>query len=139
MFRKYVAAVLFFVLASWLHPPQAAYADLEWSLKKQLNLEAAPLDVAASADGKFIYVLASGEVLVYSAADDNVINRIPVDKAFDRITLSLQDNTLIVTSSSAKLMKLIALDFVHAFDLAGLAFKGPEKAPVVLAVFSDYQ
>src|SRR5512145_2126959 len=76
-----------------------AFADVEWTVKKQLNLEAAPVDVATSPDGKWVFVLTQGVVLVYSGADSTVVNRIPVDKGFDRVTFSEKDSLLILTSS----------------------------------------
>ncbi len=115
------------------------YAEVEWSLKKQLNLDAAPLDVTTSSDGQWMYFLVPGEILIYSVIEDKVANRIPVDKSFDRLAHSAADNTLIVSSSSGKMVKLIQLAMVYKFDLSGLPFKGPEKAPVTIAVFSDYQ
>ncbi|HUJ17096.1 MAG TPA: hypothetical protein VL197_03805 [Nitrospirota bacterium] len=136
--KKNIALV--FLLAAFLFQfVSPCYADIEWNLKKQLSLEAAPIDVASSPDGQWIYVLASGEILVYSVPEDKIVNRIPVDKSFDRIAHSAPDNTLIITSSSGKTLKLVQLDVVYKFDLAGLPFKGPEKAPVTIAVFSDYQ
>ncbi len=114
-------------------------AALEWSLKKQLKLDQAPMDVAASADGKWIFVLTSGEIVVYAAQNDQVVNRIPVDKSFDRLLYTAPDNSLIVTSSAEKTMKIIQLDVIHTFSPDGLPFMGPKNAPVTLVVFSDYQ
>ncbi|HUJ17091.1 MAG TPA: hypothetical protein VL197_03775 [Nitrospirota bacterium] len=139
MDTKKILSSIFILTAFLFQLVHPCYADVEWNIKKQLSLDAAPIDVASSPDGQWIYVLASGEILVYSVPEDKIVNRIPVDKSFDRIAHSAPDNTLIVTSSSGKTLKLIQLDVVYKFDLAGLPFKGPEKAPVTIAVFSDYQ
>ncbi len=122
-----------------LFAPYPARAGVEWTVKKQMNLEAAPLDVTTSLDGQYVFVLTTGEVLVYANLDNNVINRIPVDKTFDRLTYSAQDNTLILSSSAEKTLKFVQLETVYKFDTTGLAFKGPANAPVTIAVFSDYQ
>ena len=116
-----------------------APAEIEWTLKKQLNLEAAPQDVASSADGKWIYVLTRGEILLYSIGEGKVVKRVPVAKTFDRMAYSGADNALIVTSSSDKTMDIIQLETVHRFSLEGLPFEGGKNAPVTLVVFSDYQ
>jgi protein-disulfide isomerase len=139
MNNKKIILLLFILVTCLLQTVNTCYADVEWNIKKQLSLDVAPIDVASSSNGQWIYVLASGEILVYSVSEDKVVNRIPVDKSFDRIAHSALDNTLIVMSSSGKTLKLIQLDIVYKFDLAGLSFKGLEKAPVTIAVFSDYQ
>jgi hypothetical protein len=124
---------------SWFSLPQSAYADVEWAFGKQRNLDVAPVDIASSSDGQWAYLLTLGEIEVYSIFDDKVVSRIPIDKAFDRISYSAQTNSLIVSSSTAKIIRFIQLEFIQKFSLDGLAIKGPENAPVTIAVFSDYQ
>ena len=114
-------------------------ATLDWEITKQIKLEGAPLDVATSTDGRWIFALAPGEVLVYSMIEGKVINRIPVDKIFDMLTHSEKDNTLVLGSRSGKTLKIIQLEVIHTIDISGLPFKGPEHAPVTIAVFGDYQ
>ncbi len=121
--------------------PQFVFAEVEWTLKKQLTVEAAPLDTALSTDGQTAYILTPGEITVYSIAEDKVLSKIPVDKSFDRISNSSQANanTLMLSSSTTKTIRLISVEVLQKFDLSGLAFKGPESAPVTIAIFSDYQ
>jgi hypothetical protein len=130
--------VLALLTLAVIHPP-AAYADIEWNVKKELKLEAAPLDAATSADGKNLYLLTAGEVLVYAMPDYRLLTRIPVEKGLDRMALSARDNRLILMSGADKTVKVLQLETVHRFSLDGLAVKGPRNAPVTLAVFSDYQ
>lgn len=137
MKRSLVIAVL--VFACSLSMIQPCPGEVDWTLKKQLNIEAIPLDIALSTDGQWIFVLASGEVLIYSTAENKIINRIPVDKSFDKLSFSPVNNTLLVASRSGKAVKLIQLDKVYRFSMSGLPFKGPEKAAVTISVFSDYQ
>lgn len=81
MKKKIIIFVLaFFFWAGWIPFPQMAQADLEWRTIKDLDLKTTPLDVAPSADGQWLFILAPGEILVYSAQEGKVIDRIPVDK-----------------------------------------------------------
>jgi protein-disulfide isomerase len=137
MKKTLLVAVLVFVCS--LAMLQPGYADVEWTLKKQITVDSALLDIALSLDGQWLFALVSGEVLIYSTADSKIINRIPVDPSFDKLSFSPVDNTLLVASSSGKAVKLIQLEKVYKFSLAGLPFKGPENAPVTITVFSDYQ
>ncbi len=119
--------------------PHLFAAEVDWTIKKQLNLEASPLDISTSVDGRWIFILVPGEVLVYSVPEDKVVNRIPVDKAFDRLTHSAGTNTLLLGSGSEKTLKIIQLELVHKIPVSGLPFEGPEHAPVTIAVFGDFQ
>ena len=134
-----ILGISLLIIVCWISAPQPAHSAMDWTIVRQINLDAEPLDIAASADGRLIFVLVPGEILVYSISEDNVTNRIPIDKAFDRLTHSARTNVLILTSSSAKTLKIIQLEAIHNIALSGLPFKGPADAPVTIAVFSDYQ
>ena len=134
-----ILGIFLLVIVSWVLVPQFIYAEIDTTLIKQTNLDVEPLDIAASVDGKTIYVLARGEILVYSVDKGKVSNRIPIDKGFDKLTYAAKDNVLILTSSSSKTLKIIQVDFIYNIALDGLPFKGPANAPVTIAVFDDYQ
>ena len=135
--QKFGIFLLF--IMSWVLVPQSIYAEIDLTLIKQTNLDVQPLDIATSADGKMIYVLARGEILIYSIEEGKVSNRIPIDKNFDKLTYAAKDNILILTSSSSKTLKIIQVDFIYNVALDGLPFKGPSDAAVTIAVFDDYQ
>ena len=132
-------AVFIILVCGTLLLSHSVHAELEWTQIQQMDLKAQPLDVASSADGQWVYVLTPGEVLVYAVSKSKVTDRIPVDKAFDRISHSPQNNTLIITSSRKKSLRIIQIEEVQQFAFADSPFKGPKNAPVTIAVFSDYQ
>jgi hypothetical protein len=117
----------------------AGAAGVEWRIEKESALEARPLDVAASPDGQWIFILVPGEIQAYSVKEGKIEARIPVEEGFDRMTQSPGENALILTSGSQKKLRVIQLEFVRAIDVSGLPYKGPQKAPVTIAVFGDYQ
>jgi hypothetical protein len=138
--RKLLTSVIVVVsILTWGTLNSVLCEDLEWTEKEELNLDASPLDVAASADGKWLFVLTPDQLLVYSNPDNKLLKKIPVGGDFDRVAHSPEDNTVVLSSSRDKSLKFIELDLVHAFDVAGLPFKGPKDAPVTVAVFGDYQ
>ena len=132
-------SIFLLLMISWVLVPQFIYAEIDTTLIKQTNLDVQPLDIASSVDGKTIYVLARGEILVYSVDEGKVSNRIPVDNDFDKLTYAARNNALILTSSSSKTLKIIQVDYVYKIAIDGLPFKGPADAAVTIAVFNDYQ
>lgn len=135
--RKFV--MMSIAIMMFIFFPQFICAEIDTTLIKQANLDVQPLDIAASVDGKTIYVLARGEILVYSIDEGKVSGRIPIDKNFDKLTYAAKNNALILTSSSSKTLKIIQVDFIYNIALDGLPFKGPANAAVTIAVFDDYQ
>ena len=119
--------------------PRYAAADVEWRTFKEFDLKAEPLDIFQSPDGQLLFILTRGEVLIYSTGQQKITDQIPVDKEFDRIAYSPQTKTLTLTGGTNKKIQILSLEFIRKFDLSGLPFKGPEKAPVTFVVFSDYQ
>ena len=117
----------------------SASAELEWTFREQVPLTSAPLDNAVSADGQSLYILSAGEILVYSLTQNKIVNTIPIESEYDNIAVSPRGNSLIVTSSAGKSLKIIDLEFIYKIDISGLPLKGPADAPVTIAVFSDYQ
>ena len=105
--KRLIFGIFLSLVVSWIYVPHLFPADLDWTIKKQLNLEASPLDISTSADGRWIFILVPGEILVYSVPEDKVVNRIPVDKAFDKLTHSARSNTLVLSSRSEKTLKII--------------------------------
>jgi hypothetical protein len=137
--KRVMIRFILVLIAVALSLPGISHAQgIEWNLKKQLQLKSSPLDVASSVDGKWIFVLTPGEILVYSDEGD-VVERIPVEKTFDHLTYSVPDRTLIASSSADKTLKIIHIEAVQHFTLEGLPFFGAKNAPVTLVVFSDYQ
>jgi hypothetical protein len=130
----------FFFVAGWaFFPPQIVQADLEWRIIKDLELKTTPLDIAPSADGKWLFILIDGEILVYFFPEGVITDRIPVGKDFDRIASLPRADMVTISSGTKKALQIILLEAVYKIDMTGLPFKGPQDASVTVAVFDDYQ
>ena len=116
-----------------------AAASVEWNVQKTLQLESAPVDVAVSADGKQIFVLTEqGQILIY-ASGGPFLDKIDVGNQFDHIEVSPGGDHLILNSRKNKSVQVITLDFIQDINVSGSPFKGSENAPVVVAVFDDFE
>ncbi len=132
-----VLALLF--VTGWAFFPQVVQAELEWKVVKDLDLKTTPLDVTPSADGRWLFILTPGEILVYSFPEGRITDRIPVDKDFDRIASLPGADMVTISSSAKKTLKIIVLEAIYKIDVTDLPFKGPQGAPVTVVVFDDYQ
>jgi hypothetical protein len=111
-------------------------AEVEWGLLHTYTIEETPLDVAVSP--KWLFVLTDqGQVLIY-APNGQLMGKIPVGKTVDRIGTAMRDDVLFLSSSNDKTIKLLSLNFIQKISTLG-PFKGAVNAPVVIAVFSDFQ
>jgi len=119
--------------------PQIVQADVEWKIIKDLDLKTTTLDMASSVDGKWLFILTPGEILIFSTPEGTVTSRIPVDKDFDRIAALPRPDMFTIASSAKKSLQVILFQTVYTIDVTGLPFKGPQDAPVTVAVFDDYQ
>lgn len=122
--------------------PGAASAqpsDIDWTPVGQIKLESTPLDVESTADGELVFVLMPGNVVVYDKSANHQLNQIPVDQGYDRLAYAPGSETLILTNSSTKELKVIHIDPVYKISVEDSPFMGPENAPVTIAVFDDYE
>jgi len=117
----------------------AAFGTVEWNLQHRINTDTPPLDVAVSLNGRWIYVLNDrGEILVYTEAGV-LRDTLEVGKHVDRIAVGVRDDLLIVSSRQTKTVETIQLDFIRTIGTIGSPYRGPEDAPVAIAVFTDFQ
>jgi hypothetical protein len=137
--KELILGIFLGLMVNFICIPHLLAANVEWTPKKPLELGASTLDISTSLDGRWIFILVPGEILIYSVSEKKVVNRIPVDKAFDKLTHSPRTNTLILGSGTEKTLKIIELEVIQNIEISGLPIKGPQGAPVTIAVFGDYQ
>lgn len=137
--KKRIIIYFVSILIGGLYAPQFLHAETEGRVIQEIDLKEQPLDMVTALDGKTLYVLVPGAVLVQDMRSKEISQRISVDKEFDKLTFSPRNNTLILASSTAKTLKIIQLERTYEFDFSGLPYLGRNKAPVTIAVFSDYQ
>lgn len=116
-----------------------ASGAVEWNVLKTLQLEAIPIDVAVSADGKRFFVLTDqGQVAIYSSTA-TLETKIDVGQHVDQIKLGPRGASLVLSSGKNKTVQIVTLDFIQKINVSGAPFKGAEDAAVVIAVFDDFQ
>jgi len=135
--RKFVVCLLAILIVPGLVTQSLAF--VEWNINKTLKLDTQPLDVTVSQNGNSIFVLTeSGKILIYSS-DGNLKDKIDVGKHVDQIKSGPGEEWLFLSSRKNKTIEILHIDFIQHIDISGSPFKGSENAPVVIAVFSDFQ
>ena len=123
----------------WMVTVPVAFATVDWEILNTLRLDAPPLDMAVSPDGKTVYVLThKGKILVYTV-DGRLTDKIEVNKQIDQIKVGPRGERLFAASRQNKTVEIIALEFIKALSIKGSPYKGDKDAPVVIAEFSDFE
>lgn len=114
-------------------------AEVELTIQQTLKPEGEVSDVAISTNGKWIYILTDqGTIHVYGA-DGKLHGTVQVDESTDRMQIGPREDTLILTNRDGGFVQVVTVDFIQDINVVGSPFKGPAAAPVVFAVFSDFQ
>jgi len=139
MMVRGVALIFLFSTLIWSGVPTPATATVEWTRLGALRTDGAPVDMAVSADGKFTFVLtASGRVVIYSAEGQEE-GTLEVGKNIVSIASSPTGDMLFLLDRDGQAVQKVGVEFIQQINTAGAPFKGPADAPVVIALFSDYQ
>ncbi len=124
------------LLALAVHP---ASAEVISNVESSFKTTERPLDLATIADGSKTFVLTKkGNVLIYDAKGE-LTDTVSVGKAFDRMEASPAGDKLFLSSSKDKTVQVISLAYIKEINIADSPYKGAKDAPVIVAVFSDFQ
>lgn len=133
-----IFAVGFFFLIFGLCAP-AMGAEMEWQIEKKIELKSPAIDMAVSIDRQHAFLLDDkGNLSIYKL-DGSLEGSIPVGKGFDHIEPGPSPEIIFLSNRKTKSVDLLTLDFIQEINTKGAPFKGPENAPVVISLFTDFQ
>ena len=133
------SAILILALAFVLAFCSPGFAEVEWEIQQTLKLDSAPLDVAVSVDGKWLFVLTDKGAIVIFSSNGTEQDKIDVGDHVDKIDAGPSEDILFLKSRKHKTVEIVTLDFIRDINVFGSPSKGPVDAPVVIAVFTDFQ
>ncbi len=114
-------------------------AEVEKGDSRTFKLDAKPIDMATSADGQYTFVLTEGGKVFILDRNGTLKDTLTVNESVISIGTSPKGDFLLLADSKENTLEVVKISFVVDVDITGLPFKGPADAPVVVAVFSDYQ
>jgi len=115
-----------------------SFANVEWSPEHTFQMDQSPLDMAVSPDGKHIFILTESGIFVYSQ-DGKLEDKIDVGYPVDQMKIGPGGKQLFITSRKNKTVQAVTIDFIVNINVSGSPYRGRQDAPVIIAVFSDYQ
>ena len=135
--KKTVCLFSIFLLLFTL--PGFAVAGVDWQATNSIKTDSPPIDIAISADGKQTFVLSEGGKMQIYDPQGKLIDTIEVDPAMNRISSDGSGNRLLLSSTKNGTVNELQIEYVANLDYEGSPFIGKSDAPVVMAVFSDFQ
>lgn len=133
-----IPAILLAVAALFVNS-NFAIAEVEWAIKQTLDMKTTPVDVAVTPDWQKLFILTDDGVVQIYSGNGTLIDSITVGTHVDKITAGPQGNVLILKSAQDKKIQIVTLDFIQQINVSGSPYKGVDDAPVVIAVFSDFE
>jgi thiol-disulfide isomerase/thioredoxin len=129
--------VFVLLLGTLLWQPCRAEVDLE--ILRNFAVDAAPLDVAVSADGRWIYVLTGDARLhIYSPAGE-LKGTVAVPPGSQCVATGPGNDVLFVANSENRTVQTVRVNLQHEFTSAQSPTRGPADAPVTLTLFTDFE
>lgn len=116
-----------------------SFAKIEWAHLKDISLEETPKDIALSNDNSIAYILCDKNILVFSFDDNKITDKIPVKGNFSSITISKNDDSLLLTDATSKQISIIEIEMIYNFDVGDSPIIGKADAPVSIVAFLDFQ
>lgn len=117
----------------------SAPAAVETNIVTTINPSAKPVATAVSADGRWFFVLTGKGTVDIFETTGKLKDTIKIEGKADSIASSPSGDRIFLSDKGAGKVSVVAIDFVQNIETAGAPFKGLEKAPVAVVVFSDFQ
>ena len=114
-------------------------ASVEWQTGGSIKTGKPPVGLAVTADGKYTFVLTKGGELQIYSQSGNLSDTITVSADFDTVATDGTGNRVYLGNSKKSIVQEIRITHRAELSDAGSPFLGKSDAPVVLAVFSDFQ
>lgn len=119
--------------------PQGQDNRIEWQVVRRLQLDANPVDIVHSLDGKMVFILDNQHRILVYDSQGQLQGRIPVGEGVTRIDIAPQGEALYLIDEQAKSFTTLLMNYTYDIDISGSPFHGKPDAPVTVAVFTDFE
>lgn len=137
--KKWKAAAVFAMTLILAAIPLSGQAEVDVDILKTLKISDTPLDVAFANNHNYIYVLTDkGQILVFDPAGRQ-LDKMDVGTEYDQMRVVPGSDVLFLSSRKNRLVQIVQVGFVQQINTSDAPFRGPANAPVVIAVFSEFE
>jgi protein-disulfide isomerase len=136
MSKRALCLSILFMLVSVGQPSWAA-VDLE--ALHRITLPAAPLDVAVSQDGLWIYVLTEDARLHIFSRNGESKGTVAVPEGARRIAAAAEEDVVLLANPDTQTVEMVRVNLAYTFTNEGSPTLGPAEAPVTLTLFTDFE
>lgn len=112
---------------------------VEWEIQQSWPTSTKTLDMVHSLDGKYVYILNDKQQVQIFNHQGRLQGNIPVAKGTSVIDISPRGEALYVIDNEKQTFSTVSVSFVVDVNTVGSPFKGPENAPVTIALFTDFE
>ena len=137
--NKKISMFSFFLLLVSMVLPCFALGEVNWQARNTIKTKQTPLDIQISADGKKTFILTEGGKLEIYGSNATIIDTIEVDPAINSISVDGSGSRVLMNNPKTNSVERITVEYIASFNNQGSPFMGNANAPIVLAVFSDFQ
>ncbi len=139
----FVGGLLLLILTSGANalavPDSGQDNRIEWKMQQNWPTAGKTLDMVHSLDGKFVYILNDKQLVQVFNNQGQLQGSIPVEEGVTAIDIAPQGEMLYLINNKNQTFSAIGVSFIVDIDTAGSPFKGPDGAPVTIALFTDFE
>lgn len=132
---SYALLTVFLILA-WI---SVSFASVDWSIRKEIPVKDKAKDVAASANGKYIYVLTEDNRILIYTVTGVFQDEINTGSQIGSIAAGPREDMLFLYNAGSSAVEILRIDFLKKINTTGSPYLGNPEATVIVAVFTDYQ
>jgi thiol-disulfide isomerase/thioredoxin len=114
-------------------------AEVDLEILGNISVNAVPVDVSVSEDGRWIYVLTDRNRLNIYAPDGALKGSVAVPEGSQRIVSGPGNDIVFLMNNRDQKLQVVRVNLEHSFTWQNSPSLGPADAPVTLVLFTDFE
>lgn len=112
---------------------------IDTSIRATWKIDTKPVDMVHTLDNKRVFILGDDSKVHIFTTDGKKQGTIPVDNGVTSIDIAPRGELLYLINAKNNTFTSLSISVTATIDVSSSPFLGKESAPVVIALFSDFQ